>query len=69
MLLHENLFNYRIARGLTQEAVAKGSGLCLRAYQNYERGQREPKIGAVIALADFYGLTLDELVGRERADA
>jgi len=39
--------------------------MSLRAYQNYERGQREPKINAAIALADFYDISLDELVCRD----
>lgn len=39
--------------------------MSLRAYQNYERGLREPKMTALIALADFYDISLDELVCRE----
>jgi len=54
----------RTRAGFTQQAVADGSGMSLRAYQNYERGLREPKISAAIALADFYNISLDELVCR-----
>ena len=66
MTFKENLLYLRTERSLTQEAVSDGSGISLRAYQNYERGLREPKMSALIALADFYDLTLDELVCRER---
>ena len=66
MTFKENLLYLRAKKGLTQEAVSDGSGISLRAYQNYERGLREPKMSALIALADFYDLTLDELVCRER---
>lgn len=38
--------------------------MSVRAYQNYEWGLREPKMTALIALADFYGISLDELVCR-----
>ena len=63
--LRQRLLALREARHLTQQEVADGSGLALRAYQNYERALREPPLSAVIALADFYGLSLDELAGRE----
>lgn len=66
MLFHENLSRLRTERGLTQEAVAAGAKISLRAYQNYERGLREPKIAPLVALADFYDLSLDELVCRRR---
>lgn len=64
MKFHEQLFSLRTQNGFTQAAVAAGAGLSLRAYQNYERGLREPKITAVIALADFYHISTDELLGR-----
>lgn len=66
MKFHEHLLALREKGSLTQEAVAIGAGLSLRAYQNYERGLREPKMTALIALADFYDLSLDELVCRKR---
>jgi transcriptional regulator with XRE-family HTH domain len=33
-------------------------------YSRYENGDREPPIDALICLADFYKVSLDELVGR-----
>ncbi len=66
MKFHENLQYLRKKKGLTQPQVADGAGLSLRGYQNYERGLREPQLTALIALADFYDLPLDELVCRKR---
>ena len=66
MKFHENLLRLRQKKGLKQQEVATGTGLSLRGYQNYERGQREPSLSTLIALADFYDLPLDELVCRER---
>lgn len=68
MTFHENLLRLRNESGLTQPNVAKGAGLSLRAYQNYERGLREPQLSALVALADFYDISLDELVCRERKE-
>ena len=66
MTFHENLFRLRKEKNLTQPDVATGAGLSLRAYQNYERGLREPQLSALVALADFYDISLDELVCRQR---
>ena len=65
MIFSENLVELRTKACLTQQDVADGAKMSLRAYQNYEWGLREPKMGALIALADFYEMTLDELVCRE----
>ncbi len=62
----ENLLQLRQERGLKQQDVADGAGLSLRAYQNYERGLRDPQRLALVALADFYNISLDELVCRQR---
>ena len=60
------LFHLRKERGLKQQEVADGLGISLRAYQYYERGEREPQLSVLIRMADYFDLSLDELVGRER---
>lgn len=65
MSFSENLIALRTKASLTQAQVAKGAGLSYRGYQNYEYDQREPKMTALIALADFYDISLDELVCRD----
>ena len=64
MSLSEQLLQLRLDQHLTQPEVAAAVGMSLRAYQNYERGLREPKTTVLIALADFYDISRDELVGR-----
>ena len=66
MELHENLIRLRTERHLSQEAVAKAIDVKARTYQNYEYGSRIPLLPTLIALADLYDLSLDELVCRER---
>jgi len=63
MYFHENLLRLRHKNCMKQQEVADGAGLSLRAYQNYERGLREPQLTALTALADFYGISVDELIG------
>lgn len=62
--LSERLYNLRKERKLTQENAAKEIGIALRSYRRYEAGEREPDASALVQIADFYGVTLDYLVGR-----
>ena len=49
---------------ILQKDVAKFIGISLRNYQRYEHGEREPSMSTLIALADFFDVSLDYLVGR-----
>lgn len=55
----------RNARGLYQKAVAEFLQVDRTTYAKYETGDSEPPLAALIALADFYGVTLDYLAGRD----
>lgn len=66
MTFAEQLQSLRKKSGVSQVALAEKIGISWRAYQTYERGEREPSLSTLIALADFYDLSLDELVCRER---
>lgn len=66
MTFSEHLLQLRKRRGLKQTEIAPEIGIHWRTYQTYERGEREPTLSTLIALADFYDLTLDELVCRAR---
>ena len=64
MTFSEHLFQLRTARKLTQKGIAEKIGVSWRAYQNYELGLREPQLSTLVALADFYEISLDELACR-----
>ena len=64
MNFSERLFQLRTERNLKQQDIVQKVGIALRSYQYYEHGEREPPLSVLIALADFYEITLDELVGR-----
>ena len=61
----ESLKVIRIREGKKQREAAECLGLNLRTYQYYEEGRSEPNILSLVKLADFFGVSLDELVGRE----
>ena len=62
----QRLIQLRAARSLSQAGVAKEIGVVVRAYQRYEYGDRYPQLPTLVALADLFDVSLDELVGRER---
>lgn len=59
------LLNLRKQKKLTQDEVAKFLNMSQSAYQHYENNRAEPNIDTLCKLADFYGVSLDYLVGRE----
>lgn len=63
------LKEYRLKNGLTQEQVADYLGIPKKTYQNYEREVRDADSDVLCALADCYGITLDQLVGRDSGDS
>lgn len=61
MLLLKQL---REARGLNMRETAKLLEMPYTTYVNYEKGLREPTSEMLIALADFFEVTIDYLLGR-----
>lgn len=57
----------RELRGFTQKQVADVLGCSPVTFLRYESGEREPNISRLIQLSDFFGVTIDYLVGRDNA--
>ena len=53
----------RIGRGYTQEEIADAIGVARST--RYESDKRLPDIYKLCALADYFDVSLDDLVGRE----
>lgn len=62
--LSAQLKKVRLERHFTQRQVADGIGIAEQAYQRYEYGRTVPSALVLIALADFFNVSLDYLVGR-----
>ena len=60
----ERLLELRKANGLTQKQLAVKSNLSEVGIKSYERNIREPAYRQLIALADYFNVSLDYLVGR-----
>ena len=62
-MFSEKIRQLRKDRHLTQAEVAKEVGLSARGYQDLELG-RKPKYDTLLHIADFYGVSVDWLMGR-----
>ena len=68
MSLSENLQRLRREKGLSQEDVAQKLFVSRQSVSKWENGNAEPGVENLKALANLYGVTLDELVGNGPAE-
>lgn len=61
-MLH--LRELRIKNGLLQAAVARDLGISRQAYNFYENGKRDPDTDTLRAMADYFNVSADYLLGR-----
>ena len=55
-------------RDLRQTDVSKATGIDQKTLSNYETGKTSPDSYALIRLADFFGGSIEYLVGRTESD-
>jgi transcriptional regulator with XRE-family HTH domain len=65
MKFSERLKDLRIEKGITQQAVAKETGLSQNAIAQWENAKRVPNANAIILLAKFFNVTADYLLGMD----
>lgn len=58
----KRLFEYRKANGFSQEELAEKIGVSRQAISKWERSESSPDTDNLIALANLYGITIDELL-------
>lgn len=63
--LADRLVSLRKENKLSQEALAEKLGLSRQSISKWERAEASPDTDNLIALAELYGMSLDELLGNE----
>lgn len=58
----QRLYELRRKHGFSQESLAATLGLSRQAISKWERSESAPDMGNLIALADLYDMTIDELI-------
>lgn len=69
MTFAEIIVMHRRKLGLTQEGLAQKLGVTNQAVSKWESGQSCPDIALLPQLADLFGITIDQLFGREAPKA
>ena len=63
-ILAQRLRALREGAHLSRDRAAAAVGITPRTYQRYENNEREPNAPTIVALADFFHVSTDYLLGR-----
>lgn len=66
MELGKNIYELRKNRAVTQEELAAELGVTAAAVSKWETGNTLPDVLMICAIADYFGVTTDALLGRNR---
>ena len=61
----DSIREFRVRQGMSQQELAEELGVSSVAVSKWERGQTQPGIQALTQMADIFGVTVDDLIGRE----
>ena len=67
-MFKDNLIQLRKLNGLSQEELADRINVTRQTISKYETGESLPDIEKCAALADVFGITVDELINYEKGD-
>ncbi len=62
----EEIKSQRIAHGKTLKQIEAETGISNANLSRWESGKVIPNIDFCVKLADYYGITVDELIGRNK---
>lgn len=65
MTFADRLVELKIKKRVKWPEVAKKTGICQATIMNYVCGRREPSLSYFTWLADYFGVSLDYLAGRD----
>lgn len=66
LMIGEKINELRRKRQLTQEEVAAHLGISFQAISKWERGEGYPDITMLPTIANYFGISVDELIGMEK---
>lgn len=69
LMIAEKVKKYRRERDMTQEALAQALGVAPQSVSKWECGEGYPDITLLPAIANFFEVTVDELIGNDEISA
>ena len=67
-MIHMNLIRLRKLSGMTQEALAEKINVSRQAIAKWENGDSMPDLKSCMALADFFNVSIDDLIHHSEKD-
>lgn len=61
----ENIRYLRLKHGMNQEDIAKLVGVSKATACKYENGNVEPTVAQLLTLADFFGVSMDQMIKQD----
>ena len=65
MVFSQRLQQLREKKRISRKSLSELCGLSSDAVRRYERGEAEPTLHSLIAIAEYFEITVDYLIGRE----
>lgn len=62
----QRLRKLRERKGISRRVLSELCGLSKNVVSRYERGERSPSLADAAILAEFFGVSLDQLAGRDK---
>ena len=69
LLIAERIKKFRKERDMTQDALASALGISPQSISKWECGDGYPDITLLPSIANFFGITVDELIGNDEISA
>lgn len=69
LMIAEKVKKYRKERDMTQEALAQALGVAAQSVSKWECGEGYPDITLLPAIANYFEVTVDELIGNDEISA
>lgn len=66
MLVYEKYVELRDEKGVSDYRVSKDTGITKSTFTDWKSGRSNPKADKLKILADYFGVTVDELLKGER---
>ena len=68
MVFRQRLQFLREKKRISRNVLSELCGLHPDAVRRYERGECEPNLESLIAISDFFEVSIDYLVGKEKSE-
>ena len=65
-VFRQRLQMLREKKRISRKVLSELCGLASDSIRRYERGEREPSMESLVLIADFFDVSVDYLLGREK---